>query len=199
MTKPEGWWHSVAQAGVAVTALPRAVAWTAEALPCWVVGSSWSLRPHFASLPACGTPLGLQVPQISSLLCDAQMEKWHLKGIYSGGSRVRHANKALEWLHRNWSASEKLFIWFLSQTWSSHWAAWFGSAREGQGDRTRGHFDWHGGRIGPEQLGRPRGRDVGKHNRTQNGTQKASADWAGGGEAKARPCPPPSVLEKENA
>lgn len=176
MTKPEGWRHSAAQAGVAVTALPRALAWTAKALaslgrlgpyrltlqPCLLVAPPWACRA---------------VPPIFSLLCDPQMEKWHLKQIYSGGSRVRHENKALEWWHTNWSASEKRFIWFLSQTWSSHWAMWFGSACEGQWDGTGATLN---GAEGESLLRSWNGPEAGMSVNT-TGTQKAFADGSGEG------------------
>jgi len=68
------------------------------------------------------------IPQPSSLLYNPQKEKWHLERIYSGGSCLRHENKAFELLHINWSVNEKLFIWFQSQTLSSQWAVRSGSA-----------------------------------------------------------------------
>lgn len=118
--------------------------------PCLPVASHWACRA---------------VPQISLLLHNPQMEKWHLKRIYSGGSRVIHENKAFELLHINWSVSEKAF-YLVSEpdfekpvgrvVWKRMlWAA----------GRNRGHFEWRGGRIALAQLERPRGRDVNKHSR----------------------------------
>jgi hypothetical protein len=116
------------------------------------------------------------------------MEKWYLKRIYSGGSRVRHENKAFELLHINLSVNEKLFIWFLSQTLRSQWAVWSGSMLWAVG-RNRGHFEWQGGRITLVKLHWPRGWGVNKHRRDTESLFRKK--W------KAEPLS--LLLEKENA
>lgn len=123
------------------------------------------------------------------------MEKWHLKQIYSGGSRVRHENKAFELLHINRSVSEKLFIWFRSQTLRSQWAVWSGSARYGQWDGTGATLN---GEEGDSLLHSWNGQEAEMSINTV-GTQKAFTEKMEGGGAKERQRLTPGILEKENA
>ena len=67
---------------------------------------TWLWHPD---LPTCHNP---------------QMEKWHLKWIYSGGSTIKHKNKAFDSLHMHLSVNEKLCLTAEpdSQKWCATWA-----------------------------------------------------------------------------
>lgn len=89
---------TVTQPRVAVvSALPGAVVCTVEGPGTGQL--SWSLRGHFASCLPVASCRAIRQP--SSLLYNPQKEKWHLERIYSGGSCLRHENKAFELLHIN--------------------------------------------------------------------------------------------------
>lgn len=91
--------------------------------------------------------------------------------------------------------SEKLFIWFPSQTLRSQWAVWSGSACSGQRVGTGATLNGAEG----DSLSRSwSGQEAGMSTNTV-GTQKAFSENMEGGGAEERQRLTPGVLEKENA